>query len=82
MAGTPQLATEKPKKMYYAEFTANLMDGNPRRYSSYVLARDRWKAKDGLTARVGSKIRHIRIKKVQNGAGPGPSSGGSFVLEV
>lgn len=55
------------KKMYYAEFTANLFDGKPRRFSSYVLARDRWRAMDGLKARHKGNVRRIRIKRCENG---------------
>jgi len=70
------------KKMYYAEFTADLFDKKPRRFSSYVSATDRWRALDGLKARVGSNIRKIRIRRVINGSNIAGAGGAPNVLEV
>jgi hypothetical protein len=68
--------------MYFAEFTADLFDRNPRRYSSFVLATDRWKAKDGLIRVVGANVRKIRIRRSQfQGSGASEGSSGP-VLEV
>jgi hypothetical protein len=70
------------KKMYYAEFTADLFDGTPRRFSSYVLARDRWRALDGLKARIKANIRKIRIKRVEMSPDIAGTGSASPVLEV